>query len=143
MKEVKELIWKDNITELGKTENLFEIISNVKEIGLRYYIRNQKYSNQPVQGKYYFSCSYDDIMIECNSIDEAKEKAQEHFKQTIIKLFFKPMESKTMEQPKSRGCCSECGEGFDNEEEWKYNTECELCGHPIPEHLIIKRNEKI
>lgn len=40
---------------------------------------------------------------------------------------------------KSRGCCSECGEGYDNEEEWMYNTECELCGHPIPEHLIIKK----
>lgn len=42
-------------------------------------------------------------------------------------------------QPKSRGCCSECGEGYDNEEEWLYNTDCELCGHPIPEHLIVKR----
>lgn len=43
------------------------------------------------------------------------------------------------EEEMDRGCCSECGEGYDNEEEWKYNTECELCGHPIPEHLIIKR----
>ena len=47
--------------------------------------------------------------------------------------------SKNLQQPKSRGCCSECGEGYDNEEEWLYNTECELCGHPIPEHLIVKR----
>jgi hypothetical protein len=39
-----------------------------------------------------------------------------------------------------RGCCYQCGEGYDNEEEWKYNTECELCGYPIPENLIIKRN---
>jgi PHP family Zn ribbon phosphoesterase len=38
-----------------------------------------------------------------------------------------------------RGCCDECGEGYDNEEEWKYNVECELCGHPIPKHLIIKK----
>lgn len=37
-----------------------------------------------------------------------------------------------------RGCCDNCGEGFDNEDEWKYNTECELCGETIPEHLIIK-----
>lgn len=43
------------------------------------------------------------------------------------------------EEKGSRGCCSECGEGFDNEPEWKYNTECELCGEPIPEHLIIKK----
>jgi hypothetical protein len=38
-----------------------------------------------------------------------------------------------------RGCCSECGEGYDNEEEWLYNTECEVCGHPIPDNLIIKK----
>lgn len=42
------------------------------------------------------------------------------------------------ETKKSRGCCSECGEGYDNEEEWLYNTECEVCGHPIPENLIVK-----
>jgi hypothetical protein len=39
-----------------------------------------------------------------------------------------------------RGCCEECGEGFDNEEEWKYNTECEVCGEPIPEDKIIKKD---
>lgn len=39
---------------------------------------------------------------------------------------------------KSRGCCDECGEGYDNDPEWRYNTECALCGHPIPEDLIIK-----
>lgn len=39
-----------------------------------------------------------------------------------------------------RGCCSECGEGYDNEEEWLYNTECEVCGHPIPDNLIIKKS---
>lgn len=38
-----------------------------------------------------------------------------------------------------RGCCYECGEGYDNEPEWLYNTKCEVCGHPIPEHLIIKK----
>jgi PHP family Zn ribbon phosphoesterase len=42
-------------------------------------------------------------------------------------------------EEKGRGCCSECGEGYDNEEDWKYNTECECCGHPIPENLIIKK----
>ena len=41
-------------------------------------------------------------------------------------------------EPKSnRGCCEECGEGFDNEEEWKYNTECAVCGEPIPEDKVI------
>ncbi len=39
-----------------------------------------------------------------------------------------------------RGCCSNCGEGYDNDEEWFYNTECELCGEPIPDHLINRKN---
>lgn len=43
-----------------------------------------------------------------------------------------------MKYNKDRGSCSECGEGYDKEE-WLYNTECELCGHPIPEGLIVKR----
>lgn len=41
----------------------------------------------------------------------------------------------------SRGCCDECGEGLDNEEEWRYNTECEVCGEPIPDKLIIRSKE--
>jgi hypothetical protein len=40
---------------------------------------------------------------------------------------------------KNRGCCDACGEGYDNEEEWKYNTKCGCCGSPIPKHLIIKK----
>ena len=40
---------------------------------------------------------------------------------------------------KSRGCCSKCGEWYDNEQEWLYNTKCEICGHPIPKDLIIKK----
>jgi len=44
------------------------------------------------------------------------------------------------EKINDRGCCSNCGEGLDNEEEWKYNTECELCGHPIPDNLINKKD---
>ena len=40
-----------------------------------------------------------------------------------------------------RGCCDNCGEGYDNEEEWKYNTHCEVCGYPIPDELIIKKKK--
>jgi uncharacterized protein (DUF983 family) len=50
-----------------------------------------------------------------------------------------PKEKEEDEEEVNRGCCEECGEGYDNEPEWRYNTECELCGHPIPEHLIIKK----
>jgi predicted nucleic acid-binding Zn ribbon protein len=40
---------------------------------------------------------------------------------------------------KDRGCCDECGEGYDNEPEWRYNTECAVCGEPIPKDKIIKK----
>ena len=29
-----------------------------------------------------------------------------------------------------RTSCDECGEGYNNEEEWMYLTKCPLCGHP-------------
>ena len=62
-----------------------------------------------------------------NALELINEKVNEYFKQS---------------QPtKSRGCCENCGEGYDNEEDWKYNTECEICGYPIPEHLIIRKND--
>lgn len=44
---------------------------------------------------------------------------------------------KEKNQP-DRGSCSECGEGYDNDEEWLYNTKCAVCGHSIPAHLIIE-----
>lgn len=58
---------------------------------------------------------------------------------TVEEVMKYELEKQKQKQPKSRGCCSECGEGYDNEEEWLYNIECKLCGHPIPEHLIVKR----
>lgn len=42
-------------------------------------------------------------------------------------------------ESKNRGCCDECGEGFDNEVDWRYNTHCAVCGHPIPKNKIIKK----
>lgn len=81
-------------------------------------------------------------------VKDAKTKSEQdiHFRFCDATSFLKLMwenrhNSKKPEVKKSanRGCCQECGEGYDNEEEWLYNTECALCKHPIPEHLIIKR----
>lgn len=59
----------------------------------------------------------------------------------VIDKILKKLNTEVIDTPKNidRGCCDECGEGYDNEKEWLYNTECQLCGHPIPEHLIVKR----
>lgn len=86
--EIKKLNWRDNVTDVGKEQGLFEILSDVKELGITYHIRNYKYWGDDVSNKYYFFQSNGDAMIECDTIDDAKLKAQEHFKQTVLKLFF-------------------------------------------------------
>ena len=86
--EIKKLNWRDNITDDGKTRGLFEILSDVKELGITYHIRNYKYWGDDVSDKYFFFQANGDNMIECDTVDDAKVKAQEYFKQTVLKLFF-------------------------------------------------------
>lgn len=86
--EIKKLNWRDNVTVVGKEQGLFEILSDVKELNITYYIRNYKYWGDDVSNKYYLFQSNGDSMIECDTVDDAKLKAQEHFKQTVLKLFF-------------------------------------------------------
>jgi hypothetical protein len=86
---VKKLNWRDNITDIGKNSGLFEILADVKELGITYHIRNYKFYGDKVSDKYYmFSSNNDTDIVECDDIDFGKEIAQEHFKQTILKLFF-------------------------------------------------------
>ena len=35
-----------------------------------------------------------------------------------------------VERNSNSGCCPECGEGYDNEEDWISLDTCALCGHP-------------
>jgi hypothetical protein len=35
-----------------------------------------------------------------------------------------------LERDSSNGCCPECGEGYENEEDWAELDSCALCGHP-------------
>ena len=85
---IKKLNWRDNITDIGKNSGLFEILADVKELGITYHIRNYKYWGDSITDKYYFFQSNGEEMLECDSVDDAKLKAQEYFKQTILKLFF-------------------------------------------------------
>ena len=88
--KIKKLIWRDNITGFGKTLGKnFELISNVDRLSLKYYIRNHKYYGSECTDKFFFSSSImgDDI-IECDTVEECKLKAQEHFKNLVLKIYF-------------------------------------------------------
>ncbi len=68
--------------------------------------------------------------------------------ETTIKRIFELFGEETVKYysedfPFDRGSCEECGEGYDNEKEWKYNTHCAVCHTPIPKHLIIKNPKDV
>lgn len=79
------------------------------------------------------SASSDVHYVSDDNIDEIAEKIEQLFT-------FGYNDAKV--DSNYRGCCEECGEGYDNEPEWKYNTKCEICGHPIPKDKIIKKPKK-
>ena len=95
--KIKELTWEDNITEIGKAKGMFEIVANVIFLHswlCKYTIRNWKfYGDEPSDKTFMFININDKEIIECDSIDDAKEKAQEHFKNLIIKNFFENKDS--------------------------------------------------
>lgn len=87
--EIKKLNWRDNVTDIGKKQGLFETLSDVKELGVTYHIRNYKYFGDKMEeNKFYLMTERQLDAIECDNIEDAKLKAQEHFKQTVLKLFF-------------------------------------------------------
>ncbi len=86
--DIKKLNWRDNITDVGKEDGLFEILADVKELGITYHIRNYKYFGDKIINKYYIFTESDLEIVECDSIELGKEIAQEHFKQKVLKLFF-------------------------------------------------------
>lgn len=93
--EIKDLEWRDNITDLGKKDGLFEIISDVcveSYILMNFSIRNSKVLTIDGIGKTFFLWSKTGFLkeecFEFSTIEEAKEKAQQEFKNKITKLFF-------------------------------------------------------
>ena len=77
-----------------KKEGYFEIISDTTGLQkeLWYSITNSKeFWENNFTGNYYLRRFENERYreIECATVAEAKQKAQEHFKKTILKLFFK------------------------------------------------------
>ncbi len=93
--KIKELEWRDNISDLGKRDGLFEVISDVcieSYILMNFSIRNSKSLTIDGVGNTFFLWSKSGIFkeecFEFGTIEEAKEKAQQEFKNKITKLFF-------------------------------------------------------
>jgi hypothetical protein len=108
------LLLVDSLISKGMTEEIFMVGNIIK--------------TDTIAMKKSFS-----IIINGNSTDERILKIKEEFDKEIDEYIEEDKKSK------NRGCCGACGEGYDNEEEWKYNTKCGCCGSPIPKHLIIKK----
>ena len=89
--EVRELKWGDNITKKGKEIGLFEIVSKVEELHIWYYIQNRSIDGVVSECIFYLMIegNFDDVIIECDSVENCKILAQEHFKDYVIKTFFK------------------------------------------------------
>lgn len=85
--KTKKLKWRDNVTAFGKEKGLFEIIADVDELKQYYCIRNYKYHGDPIEpDKIYLFLNNDSI--ECKSVEDAQEKAQEHFVKKIVETYF-------------------------------------------------------
>lgn len=96
--KIKQLNWEDNISEDGKKEGYFEIISDVIINGSAYIVGfiirnfiNGHPTKSNLKDKYFLWIKkgiFKEECIEFNSIEEAKEKAQKEYKKRIIELFF-------------------------------------------------------
>lgn len=84
--EVIDLIWKDNVTEYGKQQGMFELIAK----GIKYF--DYRITNYPFYGAGYddkFYMTYNNDTTKYDTLEEAKEAAQNHFKELIFKTYFK------------------------------------------------------
>jgi len=90
--KVKDLNWKDNITEAGKANGLIELKSKDEALGLDFYISNHLSDLKPftknfrliivANRMYYVHDKY------YTSIEECKKVSQKVYKKTIISAFF-------------------------------------------------------
>lgn len=87
---IKKLNWKDNVTKLGKEIGIFELISKVQHLSLYYMITNRKYYGDEINtnNKFFMCETRSNTNIECDSVEECKIKAQEHFEKMVLETFF-------------------------------------------------------
>ena len=91
--KIKQLVWKDNITESGKSQGVFQIKSKVDALELIYSIKNfkDKQTIPIVSTKFMLLVSHggDDILYKENiTLEAAKKLAQKNFKEVVANLFF-------------------------------------------------------
>ena len=92
--KIKDLIWTDAISELGKKEGIFEIHADVIVGGsyiVEFGIRNYDYDGSPLIDKFRLFVrkgAFNEESFEFKTVEEAKEKSQLEFKKRILELFF-------------------------------------------------------
>lgn len=97
--QIKDLEWKDNLTEQGKRSGLVNLVADVSDLELSYLITNYKNfegeiaPNETDAGKLYFQISnFDDdeiLPVVVSSLDDAKFLAQYDLEKRVKKMFFK------------------------------------------------------
>lgn len=89
--KIKKLEWVNTLYDLGNESGLFSIKSDIERLPINYYIKNFKYYGDEPSNKYFLSeasglsrlSSY-----EFDTLEEAKEKAQELFENKVMEYFF-------------------------------------------------------
>ncbi len=97
MMKTKQLEWRNQVNEENNPEGYFQIGSEVMVGGGSCYlvdftIRNFKYWNGEITPNFYYlwvkKGFANEECFEFNTVEEAKQKAQEEFKKRILELFF-------------------------------------------------------
>jgi hypothetical protein len=96
MSNIKKLIWEDNITDLGKQQDFFSLVSHFQLLNLRFEIINKRILSQRLdnasieklnlKGEYFIEL--DGEISGYKTIEEAKNYTQKYFEKRVMSLFF-------------------------------------------------------
>ncbi len=91
--KVKDLIWKDNTSEVGKSNGLIDLRSTDKTLMLEFIIKNHDADLIPFTDKFKLGVVSDGMYYIhfkfYPTIDECKKASQKFYKRIILNTFFK------------------------------------------------------
>lgn len=122
--KIKQLQWRDIVTQAGKKQGWVELSTYVKELSIIYYIKNHDYGLNQINDDFSLYDNYKKLG-NYTTIEQAKKAAQTHFKETVLKLFFEDKYKRIRnipERPAIPVLCKLCGQ-----DEWELKIECPGC----------------